>query len=305
MPFRSTSGPKRIEMCQQSLVALSRASRWTLASALAETSWPGGGLGAEEGAQGFGDGFAGGLEFVVRFHSARLDHAEQGADVVAAGQQGRDHVAADLDLAVAQAVEDVLEDVGEFLDGVDFDDAGAALDGVRGTEYGIDGLGIAVALFELHQPGFHGFELFAGFDAEDAEDFVHDGFLSGAFAGGDHQRVAEEGGEVEEFDDFAHRRAVADDVQLVFLFGAFALGQGQQLQAGGVDFADVREVELQYAVAAHAVDQALPDLGRVIDGQVTVHRQAHGALGGGLVGEFHVDLPKLYGGECGSNGQKP
>jgi hypothetical protein len=51
-----------------------------------------------------------------------------------------------------------------FSTAVDFDHAGAALDGVRGTEHGIDGFGVAVALFELHQAGFHGFELLAGFD---------------------------------------------------------------------------------------------------------------------------------------------
>ena len=105
----------------------------------------------------------------IGFGLAFLDPGQQRADMVAALEQGRDHVAADLDLAVAQTVEHVLQDMGELLHGVEFDDAGAALDGVRGAEHGIDGLGIAVALFEPHQPGLHGFELFPGFDTKYAE----------------------------------------------------------------------------------------------------------------------------------------
>jgi hypothetical protein len=93
--------------------------------------------------------------------------------VVAAEQQRGNHVAVDLDFAVAQAIEDVFQDMGEFFDGVDFDHAGAALDGVRGAEHAVDGFGVAVAFFELQQAGFHGLELFAGLDREYVQNFVH------------------------------------------------------------------------------------------------------------------------------------
>jgi hypothetical protein len=75
---------------------------------------------------------------------------------------------------------------------------------------------------------------------------------------------------------------VADDAQDAAQALAFALGQGQQLEAGGIHFTDMRQVEFQHRMGAHALDQALLDLGRVIDAEVAFDGEARRAFGGGL-----------------------
>jgi hypothetical protein len=128
---------------------------------------------AEEGLQGFADRRARRRQIRVHVKLAPGDQVKQGTDVVATQQQCGNHFTADRDLAVAQAVEHVFQDVGEAFHGMDFDHPGAALDGMRGAEHGIDGFGVVIAFFELHQAAFHGFELLAGLDRKHAENFVH------------------------------------------------------------------------------------------------------------------------------------
>ncbi|KFB68570.1 MAG: hypothetical protein CAPSK01_001966 [Candidatus Accumulibacter vicinus] len=130
---------------------------------------------------------------------------EQRAQVVAALEQDRRQFAADGDFTVAQLVEDVLDLVREGFDEGAFDDARAALDGVRGAENGAQVVGVVGRLLELEQAVFHGQQLVAAFIDEGAGQFVHrGGFLVLAWVawgsgvgGGDH-RVAEDAGQIAE-----------------------------------------------------------------------------------------------------------
>jgi hypothetical protein len=54
-----------------------------------------------------------------------------------------------------------------------FDDAGAALDGVRGAKDGAEVVGVVGVLLELEQAVFHRHELVAAFVDEGAGQFVH------------------------------------------------------------------------------------------------------------------------------------
>jgi hypothetical protein len=136
-----------------------------------------------------------------------------------------------LGFAVSQLVEQVFEDMREFLDVMNFNDARGALDGVGGAEYRVDGFGIVVTLFHAQQAIFHGRELFAGFLGKDAVEFFHRGSPSSVIGGSvigryDHG-VAEKGVHVEKIDDFAHGGAVGNDAQRMAEPLAFALGHHQ------------------------------------------------------------------------------
>ena len=133
--------------------------------------------------------------------------------VAAFEQQGR-QAAVGGHVAVAQDVEQVFDVVREGFDEAAFDDAGAALDGVRGAEDGVDVVVVVGRLFQAQQAGFHFGELLAAFLDEDAGDFVHISLscgASGRFAGGDDQRVAQLGRHVAEVDHLPHRLAVRHD----------------------------------------------------------------------------------------------
>ena len=48
----------------------------------------------------------------------------------------------------------------------------------------------------------------------------------------------------------------------------FALEQEEQLQAGGVDLADLQEVKLEFVAGGQRIDKTRLDFGGVVDGQV-------------------------------------
>jgi hypothetical protein len=70
----------------------------------------------------------------------------------------------------SQLVEQVFENVGEFFDMVNLEDAGGALDSMGGVEDGVESIAILFALHHSPQAFFHGRELLAGFLGKDAVD---------------------------------------------------------------------------------------------------------------------------------------
>jgi hypothetical protein len=113
------------------------------------------------------------LNLGVGLRQAGHEDVEQRAEVVAAFEQDRRQFAADRNLAVAQLVENVLDLVREGFDEVALDDAGTALDGVRGAEDGAEIVGVVGRLLELEQSVFHRQQLVAALGDEGTGQFVH------------------------------------------------------------------------------------------------------------------------------------
>ena len=105
--------------------------------------------------------------------AALLHHRQQAANVVAALQQQSHHVAAQAQLAIAQPVQQVFQNVGEALDVVQLHHARGPLDGVGSAEDGVEHIGISVALLHAQQAIFHRCELLARFLDKDAVNFFH------------------------------------------------------------------------------------------------------------------------------------
>ena len=61
----------------------------------------------------------------------------------------------------------------------------------------------------------------------------------------------------------------------------FALEQEKQLQAGGVDLADLQEVKLEFVAGGQRINETRLDFGGVVDGQVILKGESmagrHGA----------------------------
>jgi hypothetical protein len=115
---------------------------------------------------------AGLLCFGVQRALAGVDGVDQRADVVVAGQQQLDQRFVQRHGAVAHLVEHTFDDVCERDHAVQAEQAGRTLDGVRGTEDGVDALGRLGFVGHAQQRGFHVFQQFATFDDEGLQGFV-------------------------------------------------------------------------------------------------------------------------------------
>ncbi|MCY1341410.1 hypothetical protein D9M68_119020 [compost metagenome] len=87
--------------------------------------------------------------------SAVFDRGQQTAEVVAAGQQQRQHGTVQLLLAIAHFIQQAFHDMGEADQRLQAKQTGRALDGVGGAEDCIDPVGIAAAGFDVQQRFFH------------------------------------------------------------------------------------------------------------------------------------------------------
>jgi len=76
--------------------------------------------------------------------------------VIAARQHDVGEVGGDRHFTVAHLVEHVLDLVREALDELAFDHAGTALDGVGGTEDGVQPFHVVRVLLKRQQSGLHG-----------------------------------------------------------------------------------------------------------------------------------------------------
>ena len=88
------------------------------------------------------------------------DDVDQLQHMVAALEQHRDQPGVDCHTAVAQTVEYVLDDVREADDGVQAEQTGGTLDGVRGTKNRADGILVSRLGFQLQQGLLHDLQQF-------------------------------------------------------------------------------------------------------------------------------------------------
>src|SRR5471032_2104275 len=84
------------------------------------------------------------------------------------------------------------------------------------------------------------------------------------------QRVAEKAADIEHLEDLDDGRAVRHQVQLVAGGGGGLLGHHQHLQAGGIELADAGQVDFQDGALAHRLDQLLLQIGGAVDGHLAV-----------------------------------
>ena len=185
--------------------------------------------GREVGAQLHEQRLAAGDEGGVGIDGVGLGCIDEQAQVVGACQQQRDQRLADVDAPVAHFVEHALGHVGEGNQRVEPEEAGRALDGVRGAEDRVDGLGGVLALVQAQQRGLHVVEQLPALCKEGLQSVVHVHVVfSLRMRSGRHdQRVAEVGGQVEQLQHVDDDGAVAHEAQLVATLGGHALGEQQ------------------------------------------------------------------------------
>jgi len=211
----------------------------------------------------------------------RVGHrAHEAGDVVLRLEQQVDELVAECDLAVAQAVEHVLDHVGEVHHRIEPEQTGRALDRVGAAEQGVHVLGGERHGFGAQQDVFHLREQVAAFVEKGGQSLrqIHRLLLGLRPGAGDQQRVAERTAEVGELEQAQDRIGVIDEAHRL---ARAALGHEHELQAGGVDFGDAAEVDLELVVRAERLQPVVAQRGDGVDAELALRAQAHGA-GGGL-----------------------
>jgi len=103
---------------------------------------------------------------------AGVHRVDQRGDVVATGQQQFDQGFAQHHGALAHLIEHALDHMGEGHHAVEPEQAGRALDGVRGAEDRVDALHRVALIGHPQQGGLHLLQQFAAFDQEGLQGFV-------------------------------------------------------------------------------------------------------------------------------------
>ena len=157
IPLRSTSVPKRNEICQLSLSTPSAASVLTSPSCSAGSC-------ARELSCADCPRF-------VRFCAIR-DVGDQYAKMVADPEKQGNQFGVEAQFVTAHFIQHAFRDMGESNDMVETKQAGRTLDGVGGTKNSVDRVRIVGRLFDAQQRLFHVLQQFAGFDDESIESIV-------------------------------------------------------------------------------------------------------------------------------------
>jgi len=106
---------------------------------------------------------------------------EQALEDIAGVEEGIDHVLAQRQFALADAIQQIFQDVRDFGQIVETEGAGRTLDRVRGAEDRIELLGVGLMHIQFEQHGFHAAQMLRGLLEEDLVKLghvkAHDSFL--------------------------------------------------------------------------------------------------------------------------------
>jgi hypothetical protein len=198
------------------------------------------------------------------------DCGNQVGDMVLAGEQQTDQIAVELQFAVAQAIEDILDDVCETHHLVKTEQAAGALDGMRAAKKGIQVVFQAAAVLCTQQDCLHLGEEFPGLFHEGSECLreVFGGVAHGMFLA-DSVAEMNRGSpstppRLRQIDQAQNARRMIDEAHAL---ARIAFGDQHQLQTGRIDLGNAAQVDLDFVGSAHDVRQSGLDFGDLIDGQ--------------------------------------